>query len=784
MAYSKTIRQKAIRLLLLSLTAMYAVQSRAQIITTMAGHYGANNVVDSIPATVARIVAPQSVVKDAAGNLYIADAGNYRVRKIDLAGTISTFAGSGTMGYGGDGGPATAASLSIVTGMCIDAAGNIYLADAGNNRVRKITPAALITTVAGNGTAGYAGDGASAVLANLTSPSDVAIDISGNLYIADRDNHCIRKVNAGGIISTVAGLGSPGFTGDGSAATLGRLNLPTGIAVDAAGNLYIADQMNGRIRQVNTSGDFSTIAGTGVTGYNGDGVAATVADLHQPAKVSVDGSGNVYISDFANNRIRIVDPSATINTLAGNGTAGFSGDGAAATGAMINHPAGLYPDGSGRLYFADADNNRIRMIDGTGIINTIAGVDRYLGDGGPATSADLLTPSYMCIDKAGNLYFSEPNGYRVRKLTSAGIISTYAGNGINAYTGDGGPATAASLYQPEAVTIDTSGNLFISMFDGVIRKVTPSGTISTFAGNGALGFCGDGSPAISACIGTQGMVMDTTGIMYLSEGGFARIRTINTAGIINTIGGIGSPGYSGDGGAATDAKLAYPLGIQVDDSGNVYVADQNNSAIRKITPSGNISTIAGTGVASFSGDNGPAVIAELHYPSSFTLAKHNSILISDGWNNRIRVVTTDGMINTIAGTGAYGYSGDGGNPLSAELWLPAGITTDTAGNIYFIDAGTYVIRKISGWTPPVPVGIKETQDDHNAIISPNPASAYINIDTKQITTSITVTDIVGRILINKKAYNDRHITLNIEHLAQGTYFIRINENEIVRFVKQ
>lgn len=480
----------------------------------------------------------------------------------------------------------------------------------------------------------------------------------------------------------------------------------------------------------------------------------------------------------------MIDGSGTINTVVGSGVNGFSGDGAAATGAMINNPAGLFLN-SDIIYFADAGNNRIRTVSTTNIINTIAGVDRYIGDGGPATAADLLTPQQLCIDKAGNLYFTETNGNRVRKISPSGIITTLAGNGIGTSAGDGGPATAASLYLPEAIDVDTAGNVYIGEFNGIIRKVTPAGIISTIAGNGTLGFCGDGGPALSACLGTQSLTVGQAGNMYLSEGGFARVRHIDASGIINSIAGIGVPGYSGDGGAATDAQLSYPLGIQADGMGNIYIADHGNSVIRKIDAAGDITTVAGNGTGAYGGDGGPATAASLYHAACIKLIAHGNMLIADGWNNRIRLLTADGNISTIAGTGAYGYSGDGGNPLAAELWLPTGITIDTAGNIYFVDGGTYVIRKISNWTPPIGVGVSSpTAQNIKAIVSPNPATNYIDITAIKTITSLSITNVLGQQVLTNTTCNDTHLHLNIEHLSPGTYFIRINGNETIKFLKQ
>ena len=306
---------------------------------------------------------------DGAGNLYIADTSNNRIRKVDTAGVITTVAGSGTYGFSGDGGAATSARLSFPYGVTPDGAGNLYIADTWNHRIRKVDTSGNISTVAGSGTAGFGGDGgsATATAARLNLPGSVVLDALGNLYIADRLNNRIRKVDTAGVITTVAGSSTTGaFGGDGGAATAARLNAPAGVALDRSGNLYIADRDNRRIRKVDTAGVISTVAGTGTSGFSGDGGAATAARLSSPSGVVVDWAGNLYIADQDSHRIRKVDTAGGISTVAGTGTSGFSGDGGAAVAARLNAPYGVAVDGSGNLYIADGLNNRIRKVVGVG----------------------------------------------------------------------------------------------------------------------------------------------------------------------------------------------------------------------------------------------------------------------------------------------------------------------------------------------------------------------------------------------------------------------------------
>jgi ribosomal protein S30 len=322
----------------------------------------------------------------------------------------------------------------------------------------------IITTVAGNGVYGYSGDGGLATQAMLTYPHGVVVDASGNLYIADRDNERVRKVDTNGIITTVAGNGVYGYSGDGGPATQAMLRWPYGGAVDASGNLYIADMDNNRIRKVNANGIITRVAGNGIEGFSGDGGPAAQARLYWPAAVAVDGFGQLYIADSGNNRIRKVDTKGIITTVAGNEMSGYNGDGGPATEATLDYPHGVAVDASGNLYIGDMNNYRIRKVDTNGIITTIAGGmgGGYAGDGGPATQAQLYFPQGVALDTSGNLYIADNENNCIRKVDANGIITTVAGNGTWGYSGDGGPATQAKLYYPTAVAVDGLGNLYIA----------------------------------------------------------------------------------------------------------------------------------------------------------------------------------------------------------------------------------------------------------------------------------------------------------------------------------
>jgi Secretion system C-terminal sorting domain/NHL repeat len=340
----------------------FSFGTNAQIINTIAGTGSAAYSGDGTPAVSAEINTPFGVAVDVSGNVFIADYGNNRIRKIDNLGIITTIAGTGIGGFSGEGGPGTAAKIYGPRGITVDASGNVFFSDYANNRIRKISTSGIITTVAGNGLPGFFGDGGPATDAKLNFAWGVAVDAAGNIYIADQLNCRIRKVNTSGIITTIAGTGIAFFSGDGGPAISAGIQYPLGLAVDASGNIYIADNGDNRIRMINTSGIISTLAGSPTYGFSGDGGPSTAAQLYYPQGVAVDTGGNIYICDLNNNRIRKINSSGIISSIVGNGTAGFTGDGGPASLAEINQSTGVAVDLAGRVYIADNNNNRIRMI--------------------------------------------------------------------------------------------------------------------------------------------------------------------------------------------------------------------------------------------------------------------------------------------------------------------------------------------------------------------------------------------------------------------------------------
>ena len=654
---------------------------------------GVVDIRDGGRATEAQFRFPYGMTVDGAGNLYIADNGDNRVRKVDATGTISTIAGTGEPGFSGDGGPATEAQLNFPCGVAVDGAGNLYIADRFNNRVRKVDSTGRITTVAGTGNRGFSGDEGPATDAQLYHLQDVAVDGAGNLYIADRSNSRIRKVDTTGTITTVAGTGERGFSGDGGPATDAQLLGAAGVAVDGAGNLYIADTSNHRVRKVDTTGTISTIAGTGERGFSGDGGSATEAQINGPYGMAMDGADNLYFADFGNRRIRKVDATGVISTVAGTGDSGFAGDGGPATEAQLSGPFTVALDGTGSLYIGDGSNHRVRKVDATGTITTVAGTED-LEDGGPAIEARLDNPSGVVLDGTGNLYIVDRGNHRIRKVDTTGTISTIAGTGKPGFSGDGGPATEAQLNFPGGVAVDGAGNLYIvDRANSRVRKVDTAGTITTIAGTGERGFSEDGGPAIEADLNDpRATAVDGAGNLYIVDGGNHRVHKVDTTGTITTIAGTEERGFSGDGGPATEAQLNFPGGVAVDGAGNLYIVDGGNYRVRKVDTTGTITTIAGTGERGFSGDGGPATEAQLIFPSGVAVDRADNLYIVDGSGYRIRKVDATGTITTIAGTGESGFSGDGGPAIEAQLGFSTSAAVDGAGNLYIADSNNNRIR--------------------------------------------------------------------------------------------
>jgi len=747
-------------------------------------------------------------ISSSSGGLYVADS--QVVREVSAqTGGLTTPVGTGAAAPLGDGGPAASAALDTC-GVTLDRSGNLVIADRGGSRIRVVAAGAgtfygqamtagNIYTVAGNGQFGYAGDTLLATAAKLDGPPAVAVDGAGNLIIADSGNGRVRVVAARGgsfygqamtarHIYTVAGNDTFGFSGDGGPATAAALASPNQTAVDGTGNLVIADSGNNRVRvvaagtgtfygQAMTAGDIYTVAGSGTFGTSGDGGPATGAELNGPRGVTVDGAGNLVIADSGNNRVRVVAASTgtfygqamtegDIDTVTGNGTFGFSGDAGPATAAKLASPDQTAVDGAGNLVIADGANGRVRVVAASagtfygqvmtaGNIYTVAGngTGGFSGDGGPATGAELNGPRRVTVDGAGNQVITDRGNNRVRVVAAstgtfygqamtAGNIYTVAGNGTFGFSGDGGPATAAALASPDQAAADGAGNLLIDdSFNNRVRVVAASagtfygqamtaGNIYTVAGSGQVGYGGEGGLAAQAKLnGPQDVTVDGAGNLVIADTANDRVRVVAastgtfygqamTVRHIYTVAGNGTFGFSGDGGPATAAELRIPQDVVVDGAGNLVITDSQNNRVRVVAASagtfygqamtaGNIDTVAGNGTFGFSGDSGPATAAALASPGQAAVDGAGNLVIADSGNDRVRVVAasagtfygqamTAGDIDTVAGNGTGGFSGDGGPALGAEFNRPQGVAIDAAGDLLVVDVGNNRIREVAG----------------------------------------------------------------------------------------
>ncbi|MFZ0981061.1 MAG: choice-of-anchor D domain-containing protein, partial [Candidatus Acidiferrales bacterium] len=697
--------------------------------------------------TAAYLGFPSAVVRDASNNVYIATPGLEVVYKVSAGGQLSIYAGTGIAGFSGDGGPANTAQLNFPLGLALDSTGDLYIADSLNNRIRRVDASTgVITTYAGsgdqyNGTGffgGYGGDGGPAASAMMNFPSGLAFDASGDLFVGDASNEVVRKIDntTGHIITTYAGngkLGVPGTAnGDGGPATSAQLNAYVGelldVATDASGNLYIADSGDSVIRKVDTSAShiITTYAGSPshTFTFSGNGGPANEAGLNTPEGLAFDASGDLFIADTFNGQVREVDttPSHIITTVVGGGGACISfatgcGDGGAPASAFLNRPFALFVDAAANLFISDFGTSTVRVVSPSpsSIISTFAGGGNG-GLGGLATSAVLSLPYTIVSDGSGNLFFLDR--FSVNRYDSGSqTLGAYAGNGLEGINigpgnGDGGAASQATLFEPFALALDSSGNLYIGDFYQWVRRVDAiTKTITTYAGTGPVcnavvtPACGDGGAATSATfVDIAGIATDSAGNLYISDAGLNRIRRVDVAtGIITNYAGTGAAGHSGDGGPATSATLSFPYGLAFDSEDNLYVADAGNNVIRKIdnTPAHNITTYAFNGLPTFGGDGGPALSASMQEPLQVAVDSNGNVFVSGGYDNVVRridngegsselsVITVAGDVQNLDG----GFFGDGG-PSTQALLDNFGVAVDGNENLYIADTGNDRIRKV------------------------------------------------------------------------------------------
>jgi hypothetical protein len=682
------------------------------IITTVAGVTTASGFAgDGGPATQALLNRPSSVALDGAGRMYITE--DSRVRRVDTNGIITTVAGDGTNVLGPDGSLATAGGMFGPTGLAFDTAGNLVVVES--DRIRRIDSSGHITTVVGGGSpADGVGDGGPATAAALSNVAGIAYAPDGTLWISDQYGQRIRKVSPAGIITTAAGDGNYGDSGDGGPATSAEVAQPNDLTIDTVGNVYFAEQSSNRIRRISPDGIISTFAGTGDYGLDdGDGGPVASAHVDQPVGLAVDARNTVYFTQAENDtphaRVRKVTADGIISAVAGGGL----GDGDPATAARLHQSLGINPQGGlrwqgGSYFIADAQDNRVRRVGPDGIMSTVAGGGSPadgLGDGGPATSAALGRVRGVAPTADGSLYIADCDNGRVRKVDRSGNITTVAGGGSPADgVGDGGPATSAGLQCPTGIlavpagTSQPAGTIYVTdcYFFGQavnrVRRIDPDGTISTVAGTGVPGFNGDGLAATQTQLSCPSdVVLDPAGNLIIADNGNNRVRKIDhNTGIVSTIAGDGTNGYGSDGVAATAVPLNNPSGLAYDTSGNLIVAESTHARVRKVNTAGIISTVAGTGVPGLAGDGGPATSAQLFGPAQVTVDDAGNILIDDTNNARIREVA--------AGAASTPPSGQCGTVVTQSIKLKTDIGPCPAGVDGLVVGANNITINLNGHT--------------------------------------------------------------------------------------
>ena len=714
---------------LLTLVALVLPASGQHVntINTVAG----GGTVNSNPA-LADIPGPTSLVEDGKGNFYVAAPNSQYVFEVS-AGVVTQFAGVGYIADRAKPGPANTEPLWNPYGLAVDKQGNVYIADTGNNRIRKVDPSGNFTSFAGSSKPCYfqgrCGDGGNALKAKLNAPQGVAVDAAGNVYIADTGDNRIRVVKPSGIISRFAGNWNvPACTsptspcGDGGPAASASLSAPIGIALDGKGSVYISDSGDNRVRVVSLKTHIiSAFAGNGTTcvptSQCGDGGSAANASLGPPRGLFADSSGNVYIADTRDNRIRIV-AAGTINTFAGTGVHGYQGDGGSPTSAQLASPSGVFADSKGNVFISDTGNQVIREVT-AGVITTIMGGGNG-GDGGSPLAAQFAGPNDVAVDSSNNYYIADASNNRIREV-SGNVIQTFAGNGLNGYSGDGGPAINAELNSPLGVAVGGSGNIFIADTSNRVVRGVSGGNINTFAGTGApcsppTGGCGDGGEAVSAKLTSPSAVaVDSSGNVFIADPPTQRVREVSN-GIITTFAGTGNVGYSGDGGPATAADLSHPTGVAVDGSGNVYIADAGNNRIRCVLGAvggcgdaqhkyavGDIITYAYNGAVLFQGDGGLAISASRWSPARVAVDSRGNLFIGGGNDEVVqRVDLATGIIVTVAGDDTqwwyYGFYGDGNIAIHSHI-NNVGLAIDSNESLYIADAGNNRIREVANMVP-------------------------------------------------------------------------------------
>jgi len=593
---------------------------------------------------------------------------------------LELLAGDGN-GNGNLDGVGAAARFAGPNGVVISGNGNAYIADQGNATVRQLTPGGVVTTFVG--TAGARGsDDGTGPAARFRSPTGIAADLAGNLYVADQLDHTIRKITPAGVVTTLAG--TPGMAGsdDGPGASA-RFNGPTGVAVDAGGNVYVADQRNRTIRKITPDGVVATFAGTAGQPGDNDGTGAA-AHFLDPNSLAIDSAGNLYVSSQSRS-IRKVTPAAVVTTVAMN--------------KGIDSPRGAVVDSAGNLFVIDSQHHVVFKVTPSEEVTVFAGGLEMAGTAdGVGTAARLDNVAGIAIRGDGTLYVTDLTGDTVRAIAPSGAVITLAGTASQYGSADGRGA-AARFRQPGGVAVDRAGVLYVAdTLNYDVRKITPDGTVSTLAGTAGVSSGTDGAGPLARFVDPFGMAMDSAGNIYVGDGGGA-IRKVTPAGVTTTLAGVANMHGSVDGRGAV-ARFETPYGIAFDRADTAYVTDFVNQTLRTITPDGTVTTLAGTAGVS-GGADGTGTAATFNLPVGVALDGEGTIYVADFGGHTIRKVTAAGVVTTLAGTAGMRGNVDA-TGAEARFDNPVGLVLDERGNVYVLDLGNASVRKVT------PAGVTTT----------------------------------------------------------------------------
>jgi trimeric autotransporter adhesin len=772
----------ALQILLICHASRAAELTQDSIISTFAGaaHTFSG---DGKSALNAALSGFQQLQTDNNGNVIFADTNNHVVSRLNADGTLTVLAGNGIAGFSGEGGPARSASLKYPSDAVMDKAGNLYIYDSLNLRIRRVTPDGIISTYAGTGVNGYTGDGGPAIQAQIEIGGKMAVDATGTLYFTDGFDAVVRRITPDGTITTYAGNGEPATmanNGNNGPATKAELGLfAGGLAVDSAGNVYIAEDVTNQIRKITPDDTLIPVAGSGTAGFmNG---AAMSAQFNAPYGLTVDTGGNLYVADVNNGVVRKMSPAGIVSTVAGTPVFNFSGDGGPALLATFRFPEGCTIGGDGNLYIEDTGNFRIRVVSADGNIHTVAGNGQFEStpDGTPAANSSLVAPNLLSFDPSGRLLIADSGDYTVRRINSDGTVQTIAGTGVEG-VGDGYVLTYGQqgnqtlIGTARQAVADAQGNIYVSDdYAGVVYKITPNGILNVFAGQ--VYVYGSGSDNIQATnssfITPQGLALDQNGNLYISDPDDNRIRKVSTNGIITTFAGTGTAGFSGDGGPATQATLNFPQGIAFDSKGDLIIADRVNNRLRMVSPDGNISTIAGDGTPGSTGNGGPATAAGLNQPDVVATDSAGDIFLIETGGTTVRRINQDGIITAVAGNGQTGFGGDGGPAIQATLGDADGLAVDSTGNLYIADFDNNRVRVVLTATPRLsatPTALSFMADSGGVTAGPQAINVTSSLAGLQVTAS---SDSPWLIVPSTIAYAPGSISISADPtgLAPGTY---------------